>query len=101
MMIKLRPTFTLARRYLFNRKGERVSVPDDYQLPTAIRNLGFRLHQAEDYGTLLGDVMRLREQLEEVARHDPVIGVDPVLAAIDEILAQDARRQQVAPELDA
>jgi|SRR6266511_418503 len=101
MMIKLRPTFTLARRYLVNREGERVPVPDDYELTAAMRNLGFRLHQAEDHGTLLGDVMRLREQLEEIARNDPMIGVDAVLAAIDQILAQDARREQVAPELDA
>ncbi len=99
MMIKLRPTFTLARRYLFNREGERVPVPAGYQLPTVMRNLGFRLHEAEDYGTLVGDVMRLREQLEEVARHDTVIGIDAILAAIDDILAQDARRHVSAPEL--
>ncbi|SRR6266498_4574000 len=102
MMIKLRPTFTLARRYLVNREGERVPVPDDYQLPPAMRNLGFRLHQAEDYGTIVGDLIRLRDQLAEVARDDTVIRVDAILAAIEQILSQDARRQGtvVSPELD-
>ena len=91
----------LSRRYLVNREGERTAVSDDYELPTAMRTLGFRVHEAEDTGTVVGDITRLREQLEEVARNDPAIAIDTVLEAIDEILAQNARRQEVHADPNA
>ena len=98
-MIKLRPTFILPRRYLVNKDGDRTAVPQDYRLPATLHKLGFRLQQAEENGTLRGDVMRLRDQLEEVARQDPAISVEAVLEALNEILGQDVRRQELAPDI--